>query len=489
MADDQPTLDPTPVPGSDPEGADFIPAKDSPARMPKQIGKYRIKKLIGTGGMGSIYQAVQEQPRRNVAIKLMKSGVTSSSALRRFEYESQLLARLRHPGIAEVYDAGTHEAHDGAVPYFVMEYIPGAKRITEYARDNNLSTRDRLKLFLEAAAAVHHGHTKGVIHRDLKPDNIIVDSHGRVKIIDFGVARATDSDMAVTTLQTDIGQLIGTVQYMSPEQIEAEPDDLDTRSDVYSLGVVLYELLCDQLPYDVSKMKVFDATRVVREQDAPKLSTVNASLRGDVETITLKALEKNRDRRYQTAEALAADIQRYLNNEPITAHPPSVAYQMSIFARRHKPLMAGVAAVFAALLLGVIASTVLWLDAVDARDAAEAARAQAETLKAQAEAALGTAKEAQAAEAEQRLRAETEALNARDEAAAANAIAGFLFKDIIAAADPDVEPNRDITLRQVLDRAAERLNEQSFEDTPLVEAAIKHQLGRVYLGLRESNQA
>ncbi|MHC4997163.1 MAG: serine/threonine protein kinase, partial [Planctomycetota bacterium] len=253
MSDDLPTLDPTPDPsgggandGATGDSAPFIPPAGSPARMPKQIGRFHLKKLIATGGMGAVYQATQENPRRTVAIKLMKSGVASSSALRRFEYESQLLARLRHPGIAEVYEAGTHEAHDGAVPYFVMEYIAGAKRITDYVRDKKLSTRERLRLFVEVCFAVHHGHTKGIIHRDLKPDNILVDSHGRIKIIDFGVARATDSDLAVTTLQTDIGQLIGTVQYMSPEQVEADPDDLDTRSDVYSLGVVLYELLCDQ---------------------------------------------------------------------------------------------------------------------------------------------------------------------------------------------------------------------------------------------------
>ncbi|MHC4996326.1 MAG: protein kinase domain-containing protein, partial [Planctomycetota bacterium] len=379
--------DPTPDPGASQDGIDFIPSKDSPARMPRQIGKFHIKKLIATGGMGAVYQGTQEQPRRNVAIKLMKSGVASKSALRRFEYESQLLARLKHPGIAEVYDAGTHEAHDGDVPYFVMEYIPGAKRITDYVREKKLSTRQRLELFIEVAQAVHHGHTKGVIHRDLKPDNILVDSHERVKVIDFGVARATDSDLAVTTLQTDIGQLIGTVQYMSPEQVEAEPDDLDTRSDVYSLGVVLYEMLCGRLPYDVSKLKIYDATRVVREAEAHKLSTIDTTLRGDVETIVAKALEKDRERRYQSAENLAADIRRYLNHEPINARPPSLTYQVRVYTRRHKALMTGVAAVFVALLLGVITSTVLWLDAAGARDFAEVKQGEAEAAQTLAESA------------------------------------------------------------------------------------------------------
>jgi serine/threonine protein kinase len=219
MTRDDDQLDPTIDSGK--AGNDEVPPPAAfplpQSRPPKQIGNFRIKKLIATGGMGAVYLGIQDQPRRTVAIKLMKRGVTSKSALRRFEYESQLLARLRHPGIAEVYDAGTHESHEESVPYFVMEYIAGAKRLTDYVRDKKLGTRERLELFLQVVQAVHHGHTKGVIHRDLKPDNILVDSFGKVKVIDFGVARATDSDMALTTMQTDIGQLIGTLQYMSPE--------------------------------------------------------------------------------------------------------------------------------------------------------------------------------------------------------------------------------------------------------------------------------
>jgi serine/threonine protein kinase len=456
MSDDQSTLDPTPDPSGGAEGKDFIPPASSPARMPKQIGKFRIKKLIATGGMGAVYQGVQEQPRRTVAIKLMKSGVTSKSALRRFEYESQLLARLKHPGIAAVYDAGTHEAHDGAVPYFVMEYIAGAKRITDYVRDKNLSTRERLKLFTEAADAIHHGHTKGIIHRDLKPDNVLVDSFGKVKVIDFGVARATDSDMAVTTLQTDIGQLIGTVQYMSPEQVEAEPDNLDTRSDVYSLGVILYEMLCGKLPYDVSKMKLYDATRVVREQEALKLSTVDTALRGDVETIVAKALEKDRDRRYQSAENLAADIQRYLHDEPITARPPSLTYQVRVFTRRNKALMTGVAAVFGALLLGLAGMSYLYVDTNLARRDAETARAS---------------------EAAQRQLAE-------ENAASVQAVSDFLLTQILDAADPETGADSNIKLIDALDQASANIGDQ-FIGIPLVEASIRFKLGRIYRQIGE----
>ena len=386
MSEDDGKIDPT-VDSNKAGESDVSPPVTfpmAPSRIPKQIGKFRIKKLIATGGMGAVYQGVQEQPRRTVAIKLMKSGVTSASALRRFEYESQLLARLRHPGIAEVYDAGTHEARDGSVPYFVMEFIAGAKRITDYVQYKKLATRERLKLFIEAAAAVHHGHTKGIIHRDLKPDNMLVNSHGRVKVIDFGVARATDSDLAVTNLQTDIGQLIGTVQYMSPEQVEAEPDDLDTRSDVYSLGVILYEVLCGNLPYDVRKLKVYDATRVVRETEAMKLSTVDSTLRGDIETIVAKALEKDRDRRYQSAKELADDIQRYLSDEAIMARPPSITYQMRVFARRNKGVMTGVAAVFGALLLGLAGMSWLYVDTERERQNAEVATENAVAAETQA---------------------------------------------------------------------------------------------------------
>jgi serine/threonine protein kinase len=307
---------------------------------PKTIGHYAIKDYIGSGGMADVYLAVQEHPRRKVALKLMKRGITSRSALRRFEFESQILARLRHPNIAQVYDAGTHDDGSGGVPYFAMEYVPGHKPITEYAKHEKLTTKERLKLFAKVCDAVHHGHQKGIIHRDLKPGNILVDSSGEPKVIDFGVARCTDSDMAVTTLQTDIGQLIGTLQYMSPEQCQADPDDLDTRSDVYALGVVLYELLREQLPYDVTKATVFEAARVVKEEQPRKPSTINRTLRGDVETIALKALEKERRRRYQSSLELYSDIQRHLRNEPIEAKRDSSWYVLrKIMSRRKWPIV------------------------------------------------------------------------------------------------------------------------------------------------------
>ncbi len=347
-------------PVNGPQSADTASPKPEQQRLPKKVGRFHVERVIASGGMGTVYEAIQEHPRRSVAIKVMKQGVASRSAMRRFEYESQILGRLRHPGIAQIYEAGTHDdpgAPGEPVPFFAMEYIPNARPITRYAIEEKLPTRQRLELFAQVCEAVHHGHQKGVIHRDLKPSNILVDPDGHVKIIDFGVARGTDSDMAITTIQTNVAHLIGTLQYMSPEQCAADPHDIDTRSDVYALGVVLYELLSDQLPYDVSNTPVFESTRVIHEQQPTRLSAANATLKGDAETIVLKALEKDRERRYQSAAELVRDIRRFLAGETIAARPPSIVYQLRVFARRNRLAFAAIAAVFVVLVAGVIVST------------------------------------------------------------------------------------------------------------------------------------
>ena len=325
----------------------------------RRIGGFHIKSVIGSGGMGTVYLATQDEPRRDVALKLMKHGIASRSALRRFKFEAQLLARLRHPGIAQIYESGTHDDGSGGVPYFAIEYIPGALPLTTYAKERKLDIGERLDLFTEVCDAVAHGHQKGIIHRDLKPDNILVDSRGRPRIIDFGVARATDSDLAVTTLQTDLHQIIGTLQYMSPEQCGNDALDIDTSSDVYALGVVLYELLCDQLPYDSSSSLLPAAVETIRTQEPARPSTINRALKGDLETIVLKALNKGRDRRYRTAADFGDDIRRYLNHEAIVARPPSLAYLLRLLARRHRGVFAGVATAAAALVLAPAASTYL----------------------------------------------------------------------------------------------------------------------------------
>jgi WD40 repeat protein/serine/threonine protein kinase len=320
----------------------------------KRIGKYRVVRLIGSGGMGSVFEAMQDHPKRQVALKVIKSGFAPPSALRRFAHEAEILARLRHPGIAQVYEAGTHGDAPGAVPYFAMEFITGATTITEFSEENRLPTRDRLELFARVCDAVHHGHQRGVIHRDLKPGNIVVDASGQPKVIDFGVARATDADMTIASLHTDVGQLVGTLRYMSPEQCEGDSGEIDIRSDVYGLGVVLYELLSGQLPYDLTTTSPFDIPRVIRDVDARRLSSVDRSLHGDVETIVLKALEKDRERRYQSVADLGRDIHRYLDNEPIEAKRDSGWYVFRKTVSRHKAAVV----VACSFLVLVIASTV-----------------------------------------------------------------------------------------------------------------------------------
>ncbi|MDY7108500.1 MAG: serine/threonine-protein kinase [Planctomycetota bacterium] len=323
----------------------------------RKIGGCTLKSIIGFGGMSTVYLAEQESPRREVAVKFMKAGAASPSSTRRFEFESQILASLRHPNIAQVYETGTHDEGLGGIPYFIMEYVPHARTITEYAQAEQLDLPQRLELFARVCDAVHHGHQKGIIHRDLKPGNILVDAEGEPKIIDFGVARATDSDLALTTAGTDVRHLIGTLQYMSPEQCAADPTNVDVRSDVFALGVVLYELLCDRLPYDLTGVALHEAARVIREQPPARPSSVDRMLGGDVETIALKAMEKEPGRRYRSAAELAGDIRRYLRGEPIAARPPSAVYHLRLFVRRNRTLVGAVAALFLVLAAGTAAST------------------------------------------------------------------------------------------------------------------------------------
>jgi WD40 repeat protein/serine/threonine protein kinase len=346
------------------------------------LGQYTIRRLIGSGGMGRVYEAMQVSPRRTVAVKVMGRGMASASALRRFEFEAQVLARLRHPGIAQILEAG--RLPDGATPWFAMEYIANAKPITDYARDARLSTRDRIRLFRQACEAVAHGHQRGIIHRDLKPSNILVDGSGHVKVIDFGVARSTDSDMAVTTLQTDVGQLVGTVQYMSPEQFDADPNDLDIRSDVYALGVVLFELLADRTPYDLRRKAIHEAARIVREEDPPRPSTIRAALRGDLDVVVGTAMAKDRTRRYGSAHELSQDLGRWLEGEPISARAPGLAQTLRRFAQRHRAAAAAIVTAFVLLSGSLAVVSSLWRDAKQAnRDlaresvASEAARQEA----------------------------------------------------------------------------------------------------------------
>lgn len=447
-----------------------------PARPPagtRRLGHYEILEVLGEGGMGTVYLAEQDSPRRHVALKVIRAGLLSRSTLRRFEAESQVLGRLHHPGIAQIYEAGTGMLDGAEAPYFAMEYVRGLS-LTDFARDRGLDIRQKLALFASVCDAVQHAHTRGVIHRDLKPGNILVQdvaehAHDQTrvgegglsrfgltaqpKILDFGIARVTDSDVAQATMQTDAGALVGTIPYMSPEQVAGDPAEVDTRSDVYTLGVILYELLAGRLPHDVSRRTIPDAIRIIAAEPPTSLGSLGREFRGEVQTIVDKAIEKDKRRRYQSAAAVAEDIRRYLTDQPITARPPSSVYRMSKFAKRHKGLVGGAAAALLILLAGIVG--VGW----------QAARATAGWTK--AEEHLAEAREARRA--------------AEDEADNARSVSEFLSR-MITAVDPENAVGRDVTMREVLDAVALTVD-KDFAGRPIVEASVRGALSQSYRGL------
>jgi len=334
---------------------DAAPAADA-------IGGYRLIREIGRGGMGVVYEAEQQQPRRAVALKFVGgTALADEHSHKLFKREVQSLARLRHPGIAAIYDVGQTE---NGRQFFTMELVRGV-RFNEYVRLKNLSLSDQLDLFCRLCDAVHYAHQRGVIHRDLKPSNVIVDADGTPKVLDFGLARIGDVDGAVSTASLEIGKIMGTLPYMSPEQARVRPgqgaDEVDVRSDVYSLGVMLYELLTGQLPYDVGNAMPHEALRVICEESPRRPSTINRLLRGDLETVVLKALDKELSRRYDSAAALAGDIRRYLATKPIQARPPSTLYLLRKWIVRHRA--EAVALVVVLAIVGTLVA-LLWIQSV-----------------------------------------------------------------------------------------------------------------------------
>jgi serine/threonine protein kinase/tetratricopeptide (TPR) repeat protein len=440
-------------------------------------GKYKLVEEIGEGGMGSVFMAQQTEPvKRAVAVKVVKAGMDSKAVLARFEAERQALAMMDHPNIARVLDAGTT---DGGRPFFVMELVKGTP-ITKFCDERRLTPRQRLELFVPVCQAIQHAHQKGIIHRDIKPSNVLVAMYDDLpvpKVIDFGVAKAAGQALTDKTLLTGFGALVGTPEYMSPEQASLNNLDIDTRSDVYSLGVLLYELLTGTTPVDkksLGKAALLEILRIVREVDAPrpsaKLSTIDTLpsvaanrgteparlsrlMKGELDWLVMRALEKDRTRRYETANALARDIQRYLADEPVEACPPSTAYKLRKFGQKHKTALTVAAGFGAVLALGVVVSA--W----------QAVRA---TL------------------------AEHEARSERDRALIAElkaeAVNDFLQNDLLAQASPDkqvgpgVQSNPDITVRTVLDRANKTIASK-FVGQPLVEASIRLTIGNAYRGL------
>lgn len=312
---------------------------------------YKILSQIGKGGMGAVFLAEQQRPKRTVALKVIRADRVTEATRRRFEYEAQILARLQHPGIAQIYEVGNFNLGDGPTPYFAMEYIQGAKPLTNYAKEHDLDTRTRLELFAQVCDAVHHGHQKGIIHRDLKPVNILVDDTGAPRIIDFGIARANDEENVLATMQTNAGQILGTLQYMSPEQCGGASDTVDVRADVYALGVVLFQLLSGELPYDLSTLGFAEALLVVTQDRAPSLSSIQAHFKGDLAVICAKALDKDKNDRYQSASDLAADIRRYLEDRPILARPIGPLGLLVKWTRRNRELATAITAAAAVLAI------------------------------------------------------------------------------------------------------------------------------------------
>jgi serine/threonine protein kinase/Tfp pilus assembly protein PilF len=435
-----------------------------PSPAPEWIGNYRVIRKLGEGGMGVVYEAEQQQPRRPVALKVIRDAhLFSEERIKMFRREAQSLARLKHAGIAAIYESGRTEQ---GVHYFAMELVRG-RTLAEFFRGRPaaFSSRDELKLrlgiFRKVCEAVNYAHQRGVIHRDLKPSNLVVvreatlatPDDGRtvipeVKILDFGLARIADSDMAVTTVITEVGRAMGTLPYMSPEQVLGNPDELDLRTDVYSLGVILYELLSGQVPYVVSGTPLLEAIRIIC-QEKPK--SLSRSTRGvgridaDLETIVLKSLEKEPARRYQSALALSEDLGRYLSGQPILAHPPSAVYQVRKLILRHK---AGFAAGFAGVLL--LAGLAIGMSLL-------AERAMRE-----------------------RDRANLEAESARQ-------ISEFLTS-LFKVSDPLQGQPKDMTARELLDKGAEKIRRE-LNAQPLLQARLMDTIGTVYITLNMNEEA
>jgi serine/threonine protein kinase len=475
----------------DPDRTTDAPVTPSPASLDERpgatIGNYRLAERLGEGGFGTVFLAEQLHPvRRQVALKVIKLGMDTAQVVARFAAERQALAIMDHPNIAKVFDAG---ATDRGRPYFVMELVRG-EPITQYCDARKLTVPRRLELFAQVCAAVQHAHSKGVIHRDLKPGNVLVtDVDGRPtpRVIDFGIAKATDARDAERVAFTEHRQMIGTPQYMSPEQADAGVD-VDTRSDVFSLGVMLYELLVGTTPFDARELRskaYAEIQRIIREVEPPRPSTrlstmggadtvaaarrteparLNRTLRGELDWVVMRAMEKDRDRRYETADALGADVRRYLAGEPVLAAPPSRAYRLRKFVRRNRGAVAAAALVFAALLLGVVGTSIGLVRADKARRG-EIARAEGERVaRKQAELRLTQVKRA-------------------------NDVLGQIFNDLNPLL-PGPSSGQTLLelLRDRLRRASAQIDGDQIGD-PLTVADLQGTLGAAQVGLGDATPA
>jgi serine/threonine protein kinase/tetratricopeptide (TPR) repeat protein len=464
-----------------PNGPELSRTIDAPTseRPGTIIGPYKLLEQVGEGGMGTVWMAQQTEPvRRLVAVKLIKAGMDSAQVIARFEAERQALALMDHPNIARVLEAGTT---DSGRPYFVMDLVKGIP-ITRYCDEHHLTPRQRLELFIPVCQAIQHAHQKGIVHRDLKPSNVLVapyDGNPVVKVIDFGVAKAAGQQLTERTLVTGFGAIVGTLEYMSPEQAELNNHDIDTRSDIYALGVLLYELLTGTPPFsrkELEKAGMMEMLRVIREEEpsrpSTKLSTAQGLptlaanrgtepaklarlVRGELDWIVMKALEKDRNRRYETANGFARDIQRYLADEPVEACPPSAGYKLRKFARKNRKALVTAGAFL--FLLGVAALVSTW----------QAFRALA-----------AAAAEKEAKETAQARQGETEA------------VLDFVENNIFGAAKPEGDGGlgRDVNLRKAVEAAVPFIANR-FADQPLIEARLRMMLGISFSQLGEDRIA